>query len=94
MRVKTPFGSLLLLLLVGITTSTAAQDSWSADGVLTATDAINDAHFGRSVCADGEVLLVGAPWDELIGAVYVYRQIPGSGWIEEQKLSGSDSTLR
>ncbi|MCI0633572.1 MAG: FG-GAP repeat protein, partial [Actinobacteria bacterium] len=48
---------------------------------------------GYSVAISGDVVVVGAPYDDEsgldAGAVYVYRSKPG-GWIEEARLLASD----
>ncbi len=50
--------------------------------------------FGQSVWIEGDLAIVGAREDDdkasNAGAAYIYR-FDGSSWIEEQKLTGSDS---
>ena len=49
--------------------------------------------YGGPLCADGDVLAVGAPLEDGVaintGAVYVHRRL-GDGWVLEQKLTSSD----
>lgn len=51
------------------------------------------AQFGRSVAMDGDILVVGAWYDDdkgpSSGSAYVYRR-EGSGWAQEAKLTASD----
>ncbi|MEE9294884.1 MAG: hypothetical protein V3W34_07995 [Phycisphaerae bacterium] len=59
---------------------------------LTASDATAHDEFGRSVGADGAVVVVGALLDDIgalsSGSAYVYR-FDGLSWQEEQKLTPS-----
>lgn len=66
---------------------------WSRDIKLTAGDAASGDGFGRSVAICGQVIVVGAPWDDgdggsRSGAAYVFRRTM-AGWIEEAKLRPS-----
>jgi hypothetical protein len=67
--------------------------SWSQQAKLLASDADPGATFGDAVDLDGDLAVVGAPFDEeiapLAGAAYVYR-FNGSVWEEEAKLTASD----
>ncbi len=62
---------------------------------LTASDGASTDEFGRAVALDGDVALVGSPYDDQNGAdsgsAYVFRQ-SGTAWLEEQKLIASDGT--
>lgn len=63
-----------------------ANDIWSAQELITASDGYVGQRFGVSVDVDGDTLVVGAPADnEQTGAVYVFRW-DGSVWIETQKI--------
>ncbi|MBY5163138.1 FG-GAP repeat protein [Salsipaludibacter albus] len=61
---------------------------------LTASDGAADDHFGWSVAADGDAILVGAAFkggiDGSWGAAYVY-QPDGNGGYTETKLTASDA---
>ncbi len=62
---------------------------------LVASDAAEDAEFGRSVTIHGDVVVVGAPCDdefgEDTGAAYVFRFSAVEGkWLEEAKLVPKD----
>ncbi len=49
------------------------------------------ASFGSALSVDGDVLAVGAPWeDEQRGAVYIYRYSEAAGWREEARLVSTD----
>ena len=60
---------------------------------LTASDAAAADHFGRSVFVDGNLAVVGAPYDDDrgadSGAAYVFHR-QGAGWTQEAKLVASD----
>jgi len=51
--------------------------------------------FQTAVAVDGDVAIVGAPFDDErgtdAGAAYIYR-FNGSGWVQEAKLTASDGT--
>jgi hypothetical protein len=67
--------------------------SWDQVQKLTASTKVAFAHFGTALAAEGDVLVVGAPWEDGVtfaeGAVYVFR-FDGVQWIEEAKLKASD----
>lgn len=68
---------------------------WSYQDKLTASDAGSDNYFGRSVAVNGNTAVVGAPYRDCpggtdCGAAYVFR-FDGANWIEEQKLTWSDT---
>ena len=49
------------------------------------------ASFGSALAMDGNVLAVGAPWEnDQEGAVYVYRYSETAGWSQEARLASSD----
>ena len=59
---------------------------------LTALDAADDDHFGRSVAVDGDTMVVGAPTlssNAREGAAFVYVRDAGV-WNQEAKLTASD----
>ena len=64
---------------------------------LTADDAEQGDVFGRSVAISGDVLVAGAEWGNdgsvVGGAAYVYRIEVDGSWLQEQKLTASDSAL-
>lgn len=63
--------------------------SWSLQARLTASDATRGAAFGSAVAIDGDTLVVGAPFDEMIGAAYVFVR-SGTTWSQEAKLTSDD----
>ncbi|MEW6743888.1 MAG: hypothetical protein AB1486_14130 [Planctomycetota bacterium] len=75
----------------------STSTNWVQEEKLVASDATygDGDRFGNCVSTDGEVVVVGAPWDdengEDSGAVYVYRR-HGSSWVEESKLTAPDAT--
>lgn len=69
--------------------------AWIEDSVLTAEpgDQATGAHFGSSLAVFGDVLLVGAPEDDLegddVGTAHVFRRLT-EGWVHEQRLRAGD----
>lgn len=68
--------------------------NWSVQEKLTASDASSGATFGDAVDLEGDLAVIGAPFDSeiasLAGAAYVFR-FDGSSWVEEAKLTASDA---
>ena len=66
---------------------------WNEEAKLLADDGAAGDWFGASVSVSGDVLLVGASWEdtgsENAGSAYVYRH-DGSDWSQEAKLSAFD----
>ena len=58
---------------------------------LTASDGAANVFFGTSVAVSGATVVVGAPFDSVGGAAYVFNRQGGS-WVETQKLTASDAT--
>jgi len=60
---------------------------------LLASDGAAGDSYGRAVAIDGDVAIVGAPWNDTkgidAGAAYIYR-LDGGGWVQEPKLTASD----
>jgi hypothetical protein len=63
------------------------------------TDGVGDSTwgdgFGTALALEGDVLVVGAPWDNYpglsyVGSVYVYERSPGGTWILQQKIFPRD----
>ncbi|MEW6745734.1 MAG: FG-GAP repeat protein [Planctomycetota bacterium] len=66
--------------------------SWVEEAKLLGQDSAAYDYFGWAVCLQGELLLVGAIYnDNRSGVVYLFRHSP-SGWSEEGKLAGSGLT--
>lgn len=70
--------------------------SWTEEAKLTASDGNTSDKFGSAVSLDGDQALVGAPDQDLndpdAGSAYVFNYDSGTGtWIEEAKLTASDS---
>lgn len=67
--------------------------TWAFEQKLQAADAAAGDEFGRDVAVDGGVALVGAPFDDDLGAdsgaAYVFRY-SGTQWVQEQKITPSD----
>jgi hypothetical protein len=86
---------LILLLAVpcGLTAAHALAQSCEVTKLLPDNGAASD-HFGYSVDADGDVLIVGAPQSSAAapnaGVAYVFRSIDGV-WSQEQRLTASDA---
>jgi hypothetical protein len=69
--------------------------TWQEEAKLLASDGASYDVFGYSVAIDGDLVLVGAYWDDDngqdSGSAYIYR-FDGSTWQEEAKLIASDGT--
>lgn len=74
-------------------------EAWILEQQLTPSDAADGDIFGSAVAVGGDVLLVGAPFDDdacesdvmcQSGSVYVFRRTK-TGWVEEAKLLASDA---
>ncbi len=67
--------------------------SWNEEAELLASDRASLDRFGRSVALVGNVAIVGAPFDDALGAfsgsVYVFKKFAGS-WIQTGKITAPD----
>jgi len=67
--------------------------AWIEETKLLPTDGAEGDQFGRSAAVDGDVIVVGATYDDdngvNSGSAYVYRY-DGSAWVEEAELMASD----
>ncbi|HKV33406.1 MAG TPA: FG-GAP repeat protein [Pyrinomonadaceae bacterium] len=67
---------------------------WSQQQKLKAHDPSENALFGQSVSASGDIIVVGAPGDivgnHTVGAAYIFRR-GNAGWTNEKKLLSRDS---
>jgi len=64
-----------------------AAERWGEQEKLQASDAGASGGFGRSICSDGERVVVGAPFAGAdAGAAYVFEHDP-NGWKETAKLT-------
>jgi MYXO-CTERM domain-containing protein len=68
--------------------------AWTQQAKLSAADAAADDSFAESVAIDGDTVLVGAPYADIMGdgdrgAVYVYGR-SGTTWTQQAKLAPSD----
>jgi len=74
--------------------SVQGQCDWEEVQKLLAFDGIQDDHFGFSVSTDGDVMVVGACYDDDngsdSGSAYVFRYNGFGQWVEEAKLLASD----
>jgi hypothetical protein len=74
------------------------QASGGLDDVagLFASDGADNDRFGETVAIDGEWAIVGAYFDEDLGAssgsAYFFHNDPVLGWVEETKLTASDGS--
>jgi hypothetical protein len=72
-------------------------DNWGQTKKLIASDASNDALFGTTVATGGDLMVVGAAWDDgggsNRGAAYLFgRNQGGAGnWGQTKKLTASDA---
>jgi len=59
---------------------------------LTADDAATCDQFGASVVISGDVAVLGAPFNNDVGAVYAFRSFDGgTTWAQVAKLTASDA---
>lgn len=55
-------------------------------------------YFGASVSVNGDTVVIGAPWNDVVkaddasGSAYVFTRNAQGDWIEQQNLTASDST--
>ena len=64
---------------------------WTEQAKLTASDGMANDRFGSSVAIYGDIALVGAPYDDNHGSVYVFVR-NGNTWTEHSKLVASDGS--
>jgi len=73
-----------------------AGEGFEMPAKLIADDAASGDQFGTSVAVDGDLIVVGAPFDQdggtNTGAAYVFRY-DGAAWLEEAKLTADPPTL-
>merc|ERR1719482_1813215 len=69
--------------------------AWQQLAKLTASDAGQDDHFGRSVAIDGGVVAVGAYYDDdagsASGSVYLFKYDGSRNWPQVAKLTAGDA---
>ena len=69
--------------------------AWQQLAKLTASDAGQDDHFGRSVAIDGGVVAVGAYYDDdagsASGSVYLFKYDGSRAWPQVAKLTAGDA---
>ena len=66
---------------------------WNTIARLVASDSTENSEFGQSVDIQDSMIVVGAPSDQGVGAVYVFKR-QGAEWVsttEEAKLTASDA---
>ena len=72
-------------------------DNWGEIAKLTAPDGVLDAEFGAAVAVSGDIIIVGAPWDDdegsRTGAIYLFGRNTGGAdnWGLHRKLTASDA---
>ncbi|MFQ5568347.1 MAG: T9SS type A sorting domain-containing protein [Rhodothermales bacterium] len=68
-------------------------DTWQEEAKLIASDGAAGEWFGRAVSAGGNLLLIGARFDNgRQGAAYIFKLIGGI-WLEKFKLTASDGVV-
>ena len=66
--------------------------SWTKTGELQAPNAMMGDHFGRSLSADGDRLLVGSTGlEEEVGGAFIYERGPDGAWAHVATLTPSDA---
>ncbi len=68
------------------------DSGWTQVASLTAGNAFWHDGFGRSVAIDGSRAIVGAPWEEQIGAAHIFED-DGSGWQAVDTLFPIEDTV-
>ncbi len=84
-----------MLFLFGITAPSAAiatpnTSVWSQQAKLVPADIGEDDNAGFSVALDGDTAVIGAPYHNNMGAVYVFVRT-GTVWAQQAKLTASDA---
>ena len=75
---------------IGFNTVRLTGSTLSAEHKLVASQGEEGDEFGSAVAIDGDTLVVGAPYNDGVGAAHVFiRQ--GGIWIEEAKLTAPDA---
>jgi hypothetical protein len=62
---------------------------WFFRGKLLSSDYNQNDHFGSPVSISGNIAMVGAPFNDLKGAVYIFERV-GGVWIETAKITSPD----
>lgn len=65
---------------------------WNQTEKLNATDASAQHAFGNSVALNQNLLIIGAPYADSIGAVYSFELSP-SGWNQTEKITATDGSV-
>ena len=79
-----------MLAAAGLAGPAAGQCSEEVHSKLIGSDLGRDAHFGRSVCLNGDLMIIGAPiTDDHAGTALIYR-FDGAQWTEEARLVTPD----
>ncbi len=63
-----------------------ASGVWGSPIILTANDGAANDYFGQNVAMVGDMIMVGAPFSNAKGAVYVFRLYDDGNWVQIQKL--------
>ncbi|MHC4767042.1 MAG: right-handed parallel beta-helix repeat-containing protein, partial [Planctomycetota bacterium] len=63
--------------------------SWVQEQKFLAAGGAGGDYFGLSVSVSGDVIVVGAPANDVTGSAYVYRW-NGASWVQEPKLQAGD----
>jgi hypothetical protein len=67
------------------------NNQWTESDKIVAPDGAAEDYFGRSVDMLGDLAIVGASSDDLIGSAYIYR-FSGNSWNLEQKITPNDGS--
>ena len=83
--------SCLFFCYIGLSNIAIAQES-----ILYPSDVAYGLHFGRTVSAYGDYIVIGAPKGNVVAnlgeAVYIFRKNAGN-WLEEARLTATDSII-
>ncbi len=69
-----------------------AKPRWVQQAMLEASDASPNDKFGQGLRLDGDLLLVGAPYDYPVGSVYFFHDT-GDAWIEGARIEPAITTV-
>jgi hypothetical protein len=67
----------------------STDGNWTQEAKLVAEDASSNSFFGASVSIDGDYAIIGAFFNEIKGAAYIFKRT-GTAWTQEAKLTAID----
>ena len=70
-----------------------ANNIWTEQAKLLASDAARGAHFGFCSSISGDTVVIGSPFIDNDGSAYVYVRDANGVWTQQAKLLASDGTM-